>query len=90
MRAAFLRSPLVELSAFAALHFLELLAGPKAGGLHVKDAAKLGALVHRPSSAGWLGSIRVKLAVSMPRSTTYAQSSLEFPRQVYGLGSRFT
>ena len=44
VRAAFARSPLVELSAFAALHFLELLVGPKAAGLHVKDADKLGAL----------------------------------------------
>ena len=44
VRAAFLRSPLVELSAFAAFHFLELLVGPKAAGLRVKDPAKLGAL----------------------------------------------
>ena len=43
MRAAFLRTPLVELSAYAALHFLELLVGPKAAGLRVKDPAKLGA-----------------------------------------------
>lgn len=43
VRAAFLRSPLVELSAFAALHFLELLVGPKAAVLRVRDADKLGA-----------------------------------------------
>ena len=45
VRAAFLLSPLVELAAFAAFHFLELLVGPKAAGLRVKDPAKLGALL---------------------------------------------
>ena len=53
-RAAFLRSPLVELAAFAAFHFLELLVGPKAAGLRVKDPAKLGAL--QGLVLGWLGS----------------------------------
>lgn len=42
VRPTFLQSPLCELSAFAALHFLELLVGPKAAGLSVKDPAKLG------------------------------------------------
>ena len=43
VRPIFLRSPLLGLSAFASLHFLELLVGPKAAGLSVKDPAKLGA-----------------------------------------------
>ena len=43
MRPTFLRPPLLALSAYAALHFLELLVGPRAAGLAVKDPAKLGA-----------------------------------------------
>lgn len=43
VRPSFLRPPLLALSAYAALHFLELLVGPKAAGLSVKDPAKLGA-----------------------------------------------
>lgn len=42
--ATFLAPPLVGLAAFSSLHFLELLVGPKAAGLSIKDPEKLGEL----------------------------------------------
>ena len=59
VRAAFLRTPLVELGAYAALHFLELLVGPKAAGLNVKDPAKLGAPNRAP-----LHSLHVRMVAT--------------------------
>lgn len=38
----FLTPQLVGLAAFSSLHFLELLVGPKAAGLAIKEPEKLG------------------------------------------------
>jgi len=40
--AAFLTPSLVPLASFSSLHFLELLVGPKAAGLDIKDPKKIG------------------------------------------------
>ncbi len=56
MAATFLAPPLIGLAAFSSLHFLELLVGPKAAGLAIKEPEKIGAKRGRLLTCLWSAS----------------------------------
>lgn len=62
--ATFLAPPLIGLAAFSSLHFLELLVGPKAAGLAIKEPEKIGAKRGRWLTCLWSASNLLTQAVT--------------------------
>lgn len=62
-------APQVPLASFASLHFLELLVGPKAAGLDIKNPKKIGELTPSCSSAvkTWSPNITLISTISVGR-----------------------